>query len=129
MTPILLDTQVLLWWLADDPHLGPDSRRMMATQPLLVSVVSVWEIAIKVGLGKLDADVGEITQAIDADGMTRLQITDGHLADYQALPLREDHRDPFDRMLVVQAKSATRSLLTADSKMRGYGLDLTDAAA
>lgn len=127
MTGVLLDTQVLLWWLADDPRLGRQARRTMATRPLLVSVASLWEIAIKVGLGKLEADIAEITRAMDADAMTRLPISDAHLAAYQALPRREDHRNPFDRMLVVQAMSETTPLLTADAKMGAYGLALADA--
>ncbi len=129
MTLVLLNTQVLLWWLADDARLGRDARKLMATKPLLVSVASLWEVAIKVGLGKLDADIVEITQAMDADGMTRLPINDTHLAAYQALPRRDDHRDPFDRMLVVQAICEATSLMTADAKMGAYGVNIAKASA
>lgn len=82
MTDALLDTQALLWWLADDQRLGGASRRLMATRPLSVSVGSLWEIAIKAQIGKLDADVTEVARAVDAQGVKRLMISDAHLAAY-----------------------------------------------
>lgn len=127
MTDALLDTQALLWWLSDDQRLGAAARRLMATRPLSVSVGSLWEIAIKVQIGRLDADVTEVTQAIDAQGMKRLMISDTHLAAYQALPRMADHGDPFDRLLVSQAQVEGLPILTSDPKLAPYGVSTIDA--
>jgi PIN domain nuclease of toxin-antitoxin system len=124
----LLDTQVLLWWLADDPRLGPGARALMAEGRLCVSTASLWEIAIKAGLGKLGADVGEVARAADASGMERLTLRDAHLEACQALPRRADHGDPFDRMLIAQALTEDLAILSADDKLGGYGADRIDAA-
>ena len=127
MPRLLIDTQVLLWWLSDDTRLGPVAAGRLARDPVLVSVASLWEIAIKAGRGELDADVRRVAQAADAQGMRRLPLGDAHLARYQALPRRDDHGDPFDRMLLSQALAEELPLLTADGKMAGYGVEILDA--
>ncbi|WP_333834304.1 type II toxin-antitoxin system VapC family toxin [Rubrimonas sp.] len=127
MTDALIDTQALLWWLTDDQRLGVAARHIMATRPLSVSVGSLWEIAIKAQIGKLDADVTEVARAVDAQGMKRLMISDTHLAAYQALPRRSDHGDPFDRLLVSQAQVEGIPILTSDSKLAPYGVSTIDA--
>jgi PIN domain nuclease of toxin-antitoxin system len=127
LTDVLLDTQALLWWLADDQRLGAASRRLMATRPVSVSVGSLWEIATKTQVGKLGADVTEVAQAADAQGMTRLAISDAHLAAYQALPRMADHGDPFDRLLVSQARVEGVPILTSDPKLAPYRVPTIDA--
>lgn len=124
---VLLDTQVLLWWLSDDARLGAEACRRMAYEDLLLSPVSLWEIAIKAGLGKLEADVGAVARAADAGGIKRVPMSDAHFIAYQALPRREGHGDPFDRMLVAQSIIEKVPLLTADSKLSGYAAAVIDA--
>lgn len=126
---LLLDTQVLLWWLSDDPRLGPAARNAMATQALLLSPASLWEIAIKAGLGKLRADVGLVSREATAQGMGRLPLQDAHFAVVQALPRPTGHGDPFDRILVAQAIVEEVTLLTADRKLAAYDVSLADASA
>lgn len=74
---VLLDTHALLWWLSDSDKLGPAAREIVAdpAHDILVSIVSLWEIAIKIRIGKLDADLNEITDTIPAEGFTLLPIS------------------------------------------------------
>ena len=122
----LLDTQALLWWLADDPRLGPEARRLIANQTPMVSPAALWEIAIKAALGKLAADTGAVAREVTAQGMERLAILDSHLAHVQSLPMH--HRDPFDRMLVAQAMVEGVPLMTADAAISQYECEVIDAS-
>ncbi|GBR26937.1 type II toxin-antitoxin system VapC family toxin [Gluconobacter japonicus] len=120
---VLLDTHALLWWLSDSEKLGPTAREIIAdpAHDILVSIVSLWEIAIKIRIGKLDADINEITDAIPAEGFTLLQITLEHLKVLMGLPMH--HRDPFDHLLMAQALSEQASFLSGDSQMTHYSID------
>lgn len=99
---LLLDTHILLWWLADDPKLPLWMRPHLAAPetPCYVSAASLWEIGIKRQLGKLDAP-DSLMAIIAEEGFRRLNITFEHAEAAASLPLH--HRDPFDRMLVAQA--------------------------
>jgi PIN domain nuclease of toxin-antitoxin system len=120
---ILLDTHAVLWWLVDDPALGENARSQIAEPDnvILVSTASLWEIAIKQGLGKIEANIAEIEGAIAAQGMLRLGIDADHLIELVSLP--HIHRDPFDRMLVAQARAENVPLMTADGDIAGYSVD------
>lgn len=100
---LLLDTHALLWWLNDDAKLGNHARGLIgdSENDVLVSVVSLWEITVKLRIGKLDADLEEILAILPAQGFDRLDISDAHLIALAALPLH--HRDPFDHLLMAQA--------------------------
>ncbi len=115
---VLIDTQVLLWWLTDSERLGPKARRVFLSDNPVISPVLLWEIAIKASLGKLTADVGEICEVITAQGLERLGFSDRHMVALQALPFL--HRDPFDRMLIVQSDMEQIPLLTSDEKIAAY---------
>ncbi len=121
----LVDTQALLWWLADDPQLGSKARRIFQSEQPVISPVLLWEIAIKVRLGKLEADVAEIAQALASAGFERIGFLDSHMITLAGLPLH--HRDPFDRMLIVQAINDDVPLLSSDAKFRMYDVELLDA--
>lgn len=123
---LLLDTHVLLWWLADDARLQPSSRRLIedGTAEVFVSAVSVAEVAIKTSLGKLDAPPDLIAQ-ISEQRMTELPLRVAHAQALQGLPWL--HRDPFDRMLVAQALTDRLTLVTADSRCRQYDIDAVPA--
>lgn len=120
---VLLDTHALLWWLSDSEKLGPAAREIIAdpAHDILVSVVSLWEIAIKIRIGKLDADINEITNAIPAEGFTLLQIAPEHLKVLMGLPMH--HRDPFDHLLMAQALSEQASFMSSDSQMDHYPIE------
>jgi PIN domain nuclease of toxin-antitoxin system len=116
---ILLDTHMLLWWLADDSRLSKRARALMAdpTNGLTVSAATAWEIAIKQVLGRLTLD-GNLEQAVREQGFTMLPVTFTHAAETLTLPAI--HRDPFDRMLVAQARVENLPLLTVDPHVLQY---------
>jgi len=124
---LLLDTHVLLWYLAEDaPRLVPQARLAIdsAENIVLVSAVSVWEIAIKRTLGKLDAPPN-LREAMEASRFEALPITFEHAEAAGALP--RHHDDPFDRMLVAQAQVEGLTLVTHDEKLACYEVALMRA--
>ena len=116
---LLLDAHALLWWLADDASL--DRQAFGAIQdPLndvLVSAATIWEIAIKRALGKLEAPAG-IVEAADLAGIDIVPITGADAQTAGALPAH--HRDPFDRMLVAQAARIGAVLVSRDRAFDAY---------
>jgi PIN domain nuclease of toxin-antitoxin system len=116
---LLLDTHVLLWWLADDPRLTPAMRAAIAdpSTPVVVSAASAWEAAIKAAAGKLKVPDG-LRQELERQGFEELPVTveDGVAAG--ALP--RHHGDPFDRMLIAQAARRRFVVVTADRRFADY---------
>lgn len=118
---LLLDTHILLWCLVDDAALSPQAR-MQITDPanqIFMSSISLWEIAIKVQLGKLKGDVREIRTAALASGFQPLPFSLDHAVAVAQLP--GHHRDPFDRALIAQAQYEPLYLLTHDHVLLAYG--------
>jgi PIN domain nuclease of toxin-antitoxin system len=119
---LLLDTHLLLWAAAEPDRLPVEAAALIedAENALLFSAASVWEVAIKAGLGRADfrADAGVLRRGLIDNGYLELAITGAHAAAVAALPAL--HRDPFDRMLVAQAQVEGLSLLTADPVLAGY---------
>ena len=116
---LLLDTHVLLWWLFGDDRLTPAMREAI-TDPaaaVAVSAASAWEMSIKAALGKL-AVPDRLAEELDAQGFDALPVTvdDGLAAG--ALP--RHHDDPFDRMLIAQARRRRLVLVTADRRFADY---------
>lgn len=127
---LLLDTHVLLWWLQDSRKLGKQARLAIARPGTLVfvSAATAWEIGIKVALGRLD--LGEPPAACLPRELARcafepLAITVAHAAAVADLP--PVHSDPFDRLLVAQARAEHLQLVTADAVLSGYGVLTLDA--
>jgi len=116
---ILLDTHIVLWWLADDARLPPGIRAAMVdgSNDVFVSAVVVAEIAIKQSLGKLDAPL-ELVTLVTENGLQELPLTAAHSVDLGRLPWL--HRDPWDRLLVAQARVEGLTLATVDPRVRGY---------
>jgi PIN domain nuclease of toxin-antitoxin system len=116
---LLLDTHVLLWWLQDDPRLCDRARQTIADRGDVVaaSAASVWEIGVKRATGRLKAPA-QIGAIIEAQGFEPLAITFAHATEAGALP--PFHADPFDRMLVAQARTEGLILMTADPKISRY---------
>jgi PIN domain nuclease of toxin-antitoxin system len=116
---LLLDTHVLLWVMADDPSLPSATRAIInKAEVVYVSAVSLWEISIKVGLGKLNVDQERLSQRLIDAGFEPLNITWSHAEAVRHLP--GIHRDPFDRMLIAQAVSEPLKLMTADNVLAKY---------
>ncbi|MBI4909659.1 MAG: type II toxin-antitoxin system VapC family toxin [Acidobacteria bacterium] len=116
----LLDTHVLLWWLEGSPRL-PDPARRLISDPentVFVSAVSLWEIWLKLSLGKLRLPE-DFEQVLASQEFEQLPLTGKHAREVANLPWL--HRDPFDRMLVAQARVARIQLLTADEMVAAYG--------
>lgn len=118
---VLLDTHILLWWLSDDPRLPPAAESMLteADNEIYVSAASIWEIAIKAALGRIEADPIEIEREIVPSGFVELPVTGKHAAQVAKLP--PHHRDPFDRLLMAQSLTEPMRLLTADRTLANYG--------
>lgn len=119
MSRILLDTHLLLWAVAEPKKLPAGVRRRIEEADVFVSAVSIWEVSIKAALGKLAADPKELLAEIEPAGFNLLSITGEHAAAVIGLPAI--HADPFDRMLVAQAKTEPMILLTNDTILAGYG--------
>ena len=119
MSRILLDTHLLLWAVAEPRKLPPGVRKRIEEADVFVSAASLWEVSIKAALGKLAADPAELLAEIEPAGFTLLPITGEHAAAVAKLPTV--HADPFDRMLVAQAKTEPLLLLTNDAVLAGYG--------
>ena len=122
---LLLDTHVLLWWLAESPELKPAMRAAIANPANLVyvSAVSVWEIEIKRALRKLQAPKNW-SDALTEEAFRRLPVTWEHALHVSSLP--PIHRDPFDRMLVAQALVEKLVLVTDDDIVKQYGVTKFD---
>jgi PIN domain nuclease of toxin-antitoxin system len=123
VTRLLVDTHALLWWLTDDPALSRTAREALAdpaTEPL-VSAASVWEIAIKRSLGKLTAP-DDLPHRIAGEGFASLPVSAEHA--WHVCILEPRHRDPFDRLLIAQARVERLPVVTADARFGAYGVDV-----
>lgn len=120
---ILLDTNVLLWLFMGDERLSAELKNSIEQDPTTyyVSLVTLWEIAIKRSIGKLEVAI-DLPKAIKEAGFHFLSLTNEHIYTYEALPLL--HRDPFDRMLVAQSLSESIVLATSDGFLKDYGIKI-----
>ena len=118
-----MDTHILLWSLAGSSRIdGIRTDLENLDNQIYFSVVSLWEIAIKSGLGKLDANVVEVRQAARDSGFVELSVLGSHVE--ALMGLAGHHRDPFDRLLVAQAKAEPMRLITADPIVARYDADI-----
>ena len=124
---VLVDTQIFLWAITDDARLTTALRSHYRDPEhgLYLSIASIWEMLIKVGLGKLplpQPSTPYILRQMERNGLELLPVRTSHLAALEKLPAL--HRDPFDRLLVAQAKAESMPMLTSDPEMRGYGVEV-----
>ena len=119
---LLLDTQIMLWWLLDDPRLRRDTRNLMAATPCVVSVASIWEVAIKHRLGKLPVAPALFRDQSLSAGASILPVFDGHVIETAELP--PVHQDPFDRLLISQARMAGLMAVSSDAHWCAYDVTL-----
>jgi len=119
---LLLDTHIALWAIADSPRLHAMARQQIAApeNEVFVSAASIWEIAIKHGLGRGDMPIsGETALGYFRDaGYRLLPVSPEHAAAVENLP--QHHADPFDRLLIAQALTEPLRLLTHDATVAGY---------
>lgn len=120
---LLLDTHLVLWWQANHPRLPDVVRDLVCNQAeaVFISRASLWEMAIKVSLNRLRVDLAQLTRNVDSQGFEWLDIRNEHLLAVADLPVFEDHKDPFGRLLVAQSLTEPLILLTADEKLGRYG--------
>jgi PIN domain nuclease of toxin-antitoxin system len=120
---VLLDTHVLLWWLAAEPVLPKSARDVIADPDtvVVVSAATAWEIAIKRAKGRLEAP-DDLGGALRDNAFENLPITVEHALAAGALPWH--HADPFDRMLIAQAQLESLTLVTADPHFSAYSVDV-----
>jgi len=120
---LLLDTHVLLWAAGQPERLPGEARTLLldAGNSLTFSAASLWEVTIKSGLGRPDfrVDPGRLRRMLLLSGYRELPVTGEHAVAVNALPPL--HKDPFDRILVAQARTEALVLLTADEVVAAYG--------
>jgi len=124
---LLLDTHAFLWWITDDARLSEKAREIMGDgkNQLFFSAASGWEIAIKAKLGKLKVsdDLERfIPEQVALNAIENLPILLSHVLHVYALP--DYHRDPFDRLLISQAQLEGLPILTADSQISQYPVEV-----
>ena len=122
---VLLDTHVFLWWVEGDRSLPVKARAVLASQEneCLFSLASVWELAIKAGLGKLKLALPVqryVVEHVAANGFRLLDIRMAHAGRVESL--EPHHGDPFDRLLIAQALEENLPIVTADPIFRRYGV-------
>ena len=122
---LLLDTHTFLWFCQDDPLLSASAKTLIEdpANQKFVSIASCWEIAIKVGLGKLKLGESSVTyfpNALSRTGFDLLAIALPHATGVEGLPLH--HKDPFDRLLISQALLDGLSIVSVDSQLDAYGV-------
>jgi PIN domain nuclease of toxin-antitoxin system len=124
---LLLDTHVLLWEWSGTRTVGPRAREVIAAATeLRFSVVSFAEIGVKAASGKLSVPT-DLRERVLRNGLAILGLDPDHALDVAALPLH--HRDPFDRLLIAQARRERLTLVSADRRFGDYDVELLDATA
>jgi len=123
---VLLDAHAFLWFITGNPNLSNTARALIEeqTEKKLVSIATLWEIAIKHSLGRLTINppfAQVIPQQLSRNGFDVLGISLGHLDALLALPFH--HRDPFDRLLIAQAVSEQFSIISADAAFDSYEIN------
>ena len=129
---LLLDTQALLWWRDGNRRLGRRARQAIEAEAgtVAVSAASIWEIAVKSGVGRLtlkDPLETWVPDRLEQHGFVMLNVTAAHAVAVAALP--HHHADPFDRLLIAQARLEHLTVVTSDAAFDDYDVRLLDARA
>jgi PIN domain nuclease of toxin-antitoxin system len=124
---VLVDTHTFIWALLHDHRLTSKAKQILTSNEheLVFSLVSLWEIAIKIKTGKLNtigSSVAYIRDEMDAYGMSLLPIRYEHILQLESLP--HHHSDPFDRLLIAQALTESLPILSGDRAFANYGIKL-----
>lgn len=122
---ILIDTHVLLWGIQDEARVSSRVRALLPAADVWISVASLWEIIVKVQIGKLvlPAPVGDyLAQKLKMNGVSVLPLSFDHVRKLEEIPLH--HRDPFDRILIAQSLEEKLPLVSADPHFEKYPIQL-----
>ncbi|MGH7341697.1 MAG: type II toxin-antitoxin system VapC family toxin, partial [Candidatus Rokuibacteriota bacterium] len=124
---LLLDTQIFLWYLDRTARIPGIVRQAIddTDNAVLVSAAVIWEISIKTSRGRLEiptADLRRLTRLIEATGFEELPVLARHAAGVHGLPWH--HRDPFDRLMIAQARDESLTLVTVDPAIRAYDVSV-----
>jgi PIN domain nuclease of toxin-antitoxin system len=121
---ILLDTHTTKWFFDDDKRLSKSAIEAICHpgNNIYISIASIWEVAIKISIGKMQVNGGIIKfiEVVDDNGFLLLDISPKHITEVAELPFI--HRDPFDRILIAQAKVEDMSIMTVDGNIIKYGI-------
>ena len=122
----LLDTHILIWLTTNDHKLSDETRKIVDQNNCCISSVSIWEVALKFSIGKLSLEGGlaEFLKAVNDLNFERIEITDHHLLELNKLVLYPEHKDPFDRLLIAQAKAERMKIVTNDKEFKKYDLEI-----
>ena len=120
-----MDTHIALWMINEHEKLSPSAKALLLNDEykLFISIVSLWEVVLKVSLGKLselDGGANALLLKIESLPIEILNITTDHIKIIESLPFI--HRDPFDRILVATAMASDMTILTADSNIPKYNV-------
>jgi PIN domain nuclease of toxin-antitoxin system len=116
---ILLDTHIFLWLASGSRHLTSQAKALIdGADEIFISSATIWEVAIKMRLGKLAADPEDLIKEMERNGFEELPVFARHAKEVARLPLH--HTDPFDRLLLAQAMTEPMQLLTADAGLSPY---------
>lgn len=123
---ILIDTHILIWHLEDDAHLSLAHSEIIADpdNKVLISIASLWEIAIKLSKGKLaiSRSMNDVVSHIEQSTSLLFAIAPEHLIHVASLPFH--HKDPFDRLIIAQSLVENIPIITSDSNFSEYGVEL-----
>jgi len=123
---LLLDTHAILWFLNGDKKISERVKKVLSSpsNDKFISIVSLWEIAIKISLGKLSikTSLSDLFRIIEEQGFHFLPLTPEHIICVATLPM--SHRDPFDRIIISQAITEELTILTRDENFSGYGVKI-----
>jgi PIN domain nuclease of toxin-antitoxin system len=122
----LLDTHCLLWTVFEPDKLSTEAQEIIVDHNniICVSLISLWEISIKQNIGRLDIPK-EFFEVVNEGGFEILPLTMDQIKKYRTLPLH--HRDPFDRMLIIQARQQKLIFITRDSEISKYDIEIVKA--
>ena len=116
---LLLDTNAFLWTQSESPRIAPFRDMLVSPEnEVFVSSVSLWELAIKIRIGKLEAELPDLRAAARASDFTELPLLGAHAETLALLP--RHHNDPFDHMLVAQCIAESMNLVTGDAMLSRY---------
>lgn len=119
---LLLDTNALIWWLDDDRRLGARARRRLADPrtTTIATIVSVWEVTMKHRAGKMKRPESGLLSILAEQQVAVLDVTTAHVRAIEDLPMH--HADPYDHLILAQAKVEGAILMTSDEQMTHYGV-------
>ena len=109
----LADTHLVYWWMTADKKLGKATQRLIANNDIVVSTASIWEMILKNEAGKLPLPEGPVTDALEGQGFILLPVLPRHIEDTRAIGIA--HADPFDRLLIAQARDEKLTFITRDA--------------